>query len=189
MLRPPEPRPASSRVLHAGWHALRVIVIFWSVSSLPPAVAQVQLLSPAQRAALSDDAFELQIFKDRFEHEVRFRAAAIEVAWGAEVMCDHTTEIEPFVLWSLHAMRKRLGGRQEALFKRATGMDEKWRVVWVDESVPEALKLGDVVVAINDMPLGGSATRVDLQAVFRGNAMVSVDDEAYWNVMAKARQQ
>jgi hypothetical protein len=154
-----------------------------------PVAAQVQLLTPVQRAALSNDAFELEIFKDRFEHEVRFRAAAIEVAWGAEAMCDHTTEIEPFVLWSLHAMRKRMGSRQEAIFKRATGMDEKWRVVWVDESVPDEVKIGDAVVAINDMPLGGSSTRWDLQAVFSGNAVVSVDDEAYWALIAKVRQQ
>jgi hypothetical protein len=165
-------------------------LLAWLMAALcGPVAAQVQLLTPAQRAALSSDAFELEIFKDRFEHEVRFRAAAIEVAWGAEAMCDHTTEIEPFVLWSLHAMRKRMGSRQEAIFKRATGMDEKWRVVWVDESVPDEVKIGDAVVAINDMPLGGSSTRWDLQAVFSGNAVVSVDDEAYWALIAKVRQQ
>jgi hypothetical protein len=154
-----------------------------------PAFAETPLLTPAQRAALSDDAFELETFKDRFEHEVRFRAAAIEVAWGAEDMCDHTTEIEPFVLWSLGAMRKRMGSRQEAIFKRATGMDEKWRVVWVDESVPEELKIGDTVIAINGMPLGSASTKLDFQAMFSGNAVVSVDVEAYWGVIAKARQQ
>ena len=165
-------------------------LLAWLMAALcGPVAAQVQLLTPAQRAALSSDAFELEIFKDRFEHEVRFRAAAIEVAWGAEAMCDHTTEIEPFVLWSLHAMRKRMGSRQDAIFKRATGMDEKWRVVWVDESVPDEVKIGDAVVAINDMPLGGSSTRWDLQAVFSGNAVVSVDDEAYWALIAKVRQQ
>ena len=153
------------------------------------AAAQTPLLTPAQRAALSDDAFELQIFKDRFDHEVRFRAAAIEVAWGAEQMCDHTTEIEPFVLWSMNAMRRRMGSRQEAIFKRATGMDEKWRVVWVDESVPEELKMGDAVTAINGLPLGKASTRFDPSAVFSGNAIISVDDEGYWGVIAQARQQ
>ena len=175
--------PVAARI----WLVVFVTSLFALFCS--PVAAQITLLTPAQRAALSDDAFELAIFKDRFEHEVRFRAAAIEVAWGAEAMCDHTTEIEPFVLWSMHAMRKRMGSRQAAIFKRATGMDEKWRVVWVDESVPEEVKLGEAVVAINDMPLGASSTRWDLQAVFSGNAVVSVDDDAYWAVIAKARQQ
>lgn len=166
--------------------ALRAAVL--CVTSMT-AAAQTPLLTPAQRAALSDDAFELETFKDRFEHEVRFRAAAIEVAWGAEEMCDHTTEIEPFVLWSMNAMRRRMGSRQEALFKRATGMDDKWRVVWVDESVPEELKMGDAVAAINGMPLGKASTRFDPRAVFSGNAVISVDDEAYWHVIAQARQQ
>ena len=158
-------------------------------ASVGGARAQTPLLTPAQRAALSDDAFELATFKDRFDQEVRFRAAAIEVAWGAEEMCDHTTEIEPFVLWSLNAMRKRVGSRQEAIFKRATGMDDQWRVVWLDESVPEELKVGDAVVAVNGMPLGKASTKFDFQAVFSGNAVMSVDDEAYWGVIAQARQQ
>jgi len=163
--------------------------VAWLCLGAGAATAQTPLLTPAQRAALSDDAFELETFKDRFEHEVRFRAAAIEVAWGAEEMCDHTTEIEPFVLWSMNAMRKRMSSRQEAIFKRATGMDDRWRVVWVDESVPEDVKLGDVVVAINGMPLGQASTRFDPRAMFSGNAMISVDDEAYWGVIAQARQQ
>ena len=179
-------RPARRRVGAA--RAAVAALALLCAGLLSQASAQTPLLTPAQRGALSDDAFELEIFKDRFEHEVRFRAAAIEVAWGAEEMCDHTTEIEPFVLWSVHAMRKRMGSRQEGLLKRATGMDEKWRVVWVDESVPEDLKIGDAVVAINGLPLGSSSTRVDLQAVFSGNAVLSADDEAYWGVMAKARQ-
>ena len=179
-----------SRAKFMSWWVFVLIAVLAGVmGSTSPAWAQTALLTPSQRAALFDDAFELELYKDRFEQEVRFRAAAVEVAWGAEEMCDHTTEIEPFVLWSLNAMRKRLGSRQEAIFKRATGMDEKWRVVWMDESVPETLKRGDVVVAINGLPLGASSTKVDLQAVFRGNAVVSVDDEAYWNVIAKARQQ
>jgi hypothetical protein len=93
------------------------------------------------------------------------------------------------VLWSVHAMRKRLSGRDDQLFRRATGMDDKWRVAWVDESVPPELNLGDAVVAINDTPLPGSSTKVSLGAVFSANSIFSGDDEAYWSVIAKARVQ
>lgn len=46
--------------------------------------------------------------KTRLEHEVKFRAAAIQVAWGAEALCHSTTQIEPFVLLSSHAMQLKL---------------------------------------------------------------------------------
>jgi len=150
-----------------------------------PAVAQS--LGPLSQVPA--DAFEAELYKTRFEQEVKFRAAAIQVAWGAEHLCDHTTEIEPFVLWSVHSMRKPLAGRQEALFRRVTGMDEKWRLVWADESVPDEARIGDVVVAINGMPLPGGSTRVELGALFRGNAMMAGDDQGLWDVIAKAREQ
>lgn len=159
------------------------LAVFVPVRSL----AQSTSLGPLPQ--IGADAFEAELYKTRFEQEVKFRAAAIQVAWGAEHLCDHTTEIEPFVLWSLHTMRKRLGGRQEALFKRVTGMDEKWRLVWADESVPDEARLGDVVVALNGMPLPGGSTRVELGALFRGNAMVSGDDQGLRDVIAKAREQ
>lgn len=143
----------------------------------------------AQSAAPVANAFELDLYKSRFEHEVQFRAAAIHVAWGAETLCDHTSEIEPFVLWSMHAMRKRPTGKQEELFKRATGMDDKWRLVWVDESVPDEAKIGDVVTAINGMPLPAGSTKFEFGAVFRGNSMVTGDDQGFWDVITKARAQ
>lgn len=143
----------------------------------------------AQSSAPVANAFELDLYKSRFEHEVQFRAAAIHVAWGAETLCDHTTEIEPFVLWSMHAMRKRPTGKQEELFKRATGMDDKWRLVWVDESVPDEAKIGDVVTAINGMPLPAGSTKFEFGAVFRGNSMVTGDDQGFWDVITKARAQ
>lgn len=111
-------------------------------------------------------AFELELYRTRFDQEIAFRAAAVHVAWGAEALCDHTIEIEPFVLWSVHAMRRRLSGWDEALFRRATGMDETWRVAWVDESAPDELRVGDVVVAINGLPLPEGSTRMSLGAVF-----------------------
>src|SRR6266850_41555 len=80
----------------------------------------------ASRAGGND--FELYWMKERFEHEIAFRAAAIHVAWGAEALCDDTTEIEPFVLWSANAVPKRLSAGERELLKQATGMDDKWRV-------------------------------------------------------------
>jgi hypothetical protein len=70
-------------------------------------------------------------------------------------------------------MRRRLSGKDEALFRRATGTDEKWRMAWVDESVPDELKIGDVVVALNDLPLPEGSIRMSLGAVFGGGAIVS----------------
>lgn len=133
--------------------------------------------------------FELDLFKTRFEHEVAFRGAAIEVAWGADSLCDNVTEIEPFVLWSVHALKKRLSDKELEYLKRATGMDEKWRVVWMDESAPDELRLGDVVVAINGQALPGSTTKFEIGAIFKGGSVVSTDDQAFWDILLKAREQ
>lgn len=147
------------------------------------------LLPVAHAATEYDQAFERDLFKRRFEHEVQFRAAAIHVAWGAEALCDATTQIEPFVLLSIHSMRQRLSDTDLALFRKVTGMDEKWRVVWADEGAPDELKVGDVVVAINDRPLPGGGTKFELSALFRGGSVVSNDDQGFWDVMLKARQE
>jgi len=147
------------------------------------------LAAPALAQRDYDHAFERQLFKTRFEHEVQFRAAAIHVAWGAEPLCDRTTQIEPFVLWSQHAMRKRPGSSEEPIFRQATGMDDKWRVVWADEDVPDALQLGDVVTAINGRRLPAGGTRFEVGALFRGASVVSNDDQGFWDVMIKAREE
>jgi hypothetical protein len=146
-------------------------------------------LPAAQAASAYDQAFERDLFKRRFEHEVKFRAAAIQVAWGAEALCDATTQIEPFVLLSVHSIRKRLSASDLGLFRAVTGMDEKWRVVWADEGAPDALKVGDAVLAINDRPLPAGSTRIELGAWFRGGSMVSHDDQGFWDVMIQARQE
>lgn len=119
------------------------------------------------------NAFELDLFKTRFEHEVSFRGAAIEVAWAAEKLCDSTTEIEPFVLLSVHALRRRLSSRDLELFSQATGMDENWRVVWLDEGAPDELGLGDVVLEVNGRKLPGSGTRFELGNLFGAGSVVS----------------
>lgn len=147
------------------------------------------LLAAGPAVAAEPGAFERDLFKTRFEQEVAFRAAAIQVAWGAEALCDSVTEIEPFVLWSVHALKKRLSDKELDILRKATGMDEKWRVVWMDESAPDALKLGDVVVAINGKPLPGSSTRIEMAALFKGGSMVSNDDQGFWDVVLKAREQ
>jgi len=144
--------------------------------------------APAARAAEAG-AFEVDLFKTRFEHEIAFRAAAIEVAWGAENLCHNATEVEPFVLWSVHSLKKRLSAKELDILRRATGMDEHWRVAWMDESAPDALNLGDVVVAINDKPLPGGSTRIDLGGLFKGGSMVASDDQGFWDVLLKAREQ
>jgi hypothetical protein len=140
------------------------------------------------RAAGTGD-FELDLFRTRFQHEVAFRAAAIQVAWAAESLCDDTTEIEPFVLWSTHALKKQLSARDLEYLQRATGMDGKWRVVWLDESAPDGLKVGDIVVAIDDRPLPGGETRFEMGAIFKGGSMVASDDQGFWDVLLKAREQ
>ena len=147
------------------------------------------LLAVAPAPAAEPGAFELDLFKTRLEHEIAFRAAAIQVAWGAENLCDSVTEVEPFVLWSVHSLKKRLSGQDLDLLRRATGMDDRWRVAWMDESAPDALNLGDVVVAINDKPLPGGSTRFELSGLFKGGSMIASDDQGFWDVVLKAREQ
>ncbi|MFZ4650605.1 MAG: hypothetical protein ACOYLV_07825 [Rubrivivax sp.] len=143
----------------------------------------------AQQAAYDPQAFEIEAFRTAFEHEVRMRAAAIEIAWGAEPLCDHTTEIEPFVLASVNAKGRRLNARQRELFGRATGMDDRWRLVWMDESVPEEIKLGDVVVSVNGKPLPAGETKMEFGALFRGQSIYSGDDQGLFEVLAAAREE
>jgi len=147
------------------------------------------LLACGPTRAAEADAFELELFKTRFEHEVAFRAAAIHVAWAADALCDRVTEIEPFVLWSVHALKKSLSAKERDILRRATGMDDKWRVAWMDESAPDDLKIGDVVVAINGKPLPAGSTRFEMAALFKGGSMVSSDDQGFWDVLLKAREQ
>ena len=135
------------------------------------------------------DEFDRQRFKDGLQHEIAFREAAIHVAWSAEPLCDDTTEIEPFVLWSVRGVRKGLSEPQQKLFTQATGMDEHWRIAWLDEGAPDELKLGQRVLAVNQRPLPAPGTKLELAAVFRGGATMSVDDEAFWAVMHKAREE
>jgi len=148
-------------------------------------IAAVAAFSAGSAVAVSD--FDLYWAKTRYDHEIAFRVAAIHVAWSAEQLCDDTTEIEPFVLWSVHAARKRLSSDERSALKRTTGMDEAWRVAWLDEGAPDELKLGDVVVAINDRPLPTSSTRMDMTAILRGSLPFSSDDEGFWDVLLKAR--
>jgi hypothetical protein len=67
-------------------------------------------------------------------------------------------------------------------------MDEQWRVVWVDEAAPEALRLGSVVRSVNGRELpGSSGTKFQIGALFRGGSVLANDDQAFWDVMLKAR--
>jgi len=75
------------------------------------------------------------------------------------------------------------------LFTQATGMDEHWRIVWMDESVPDEMRLGQRVLAINGRTLPAPGTRVEVAAVFRGGATLSVDDQAFWDVVHRAREE
>ncbi len=136
-----------------------------------------------------DRDFERELYRTRLEQEVKFRAAAIQVAWGAEALCDATTQIEPFVLLSSHAMQHKLSERDLRLFTAVTGIDERWRVVWADEGAPDELKLGDIVVAVNERPLPAGGTRLEMSALFRGGAVVALDDQGFWDVMLQARQE
>ncbi len=147
------------------------------------------LASAAALAGEASDEFDRQRFKDSLAHELAFREAALQVAWGAEPLCDDTSEIEPFVLWSVGSVRSGLSAHQRLLFKQATGMDDKWRVIWLDESAPETLKLGDAVIAVNDQALPAVSSKVEMAALFRGGSALSVDDQAFWTVMHKAREQ
>lgn len=146
----------------------------------------VVLLAASGMAQAGKD-FDLYWMKTRFDHEIAFRAAAIHVAWGAEALCDDTTEIEPFVLWSANAVPKRLSTDERALLKEATGMDDQWRLAWLDEGAPDDLRVGMVVTHINDRPLPQQATRVDMTAVLRGNSPLSADDGGFWGVLLQAR--
>ncbi len=147
------------------------------------------LPAPAQSQAKPgyDHAFERELFKTRFEQEVKFRAAAIHVAWGAEALCQVTTQIEPFVLLSVHALKKRMSELDLRLFREVTGMDEHWRVVWADEGAPDELKIGDVVTAVNGRKLPEGGTRFEMSALFKGGSMISNDDQGFWDVMLQAR--
>jgi hypothetical protein len=142
----------------------------------------------APQARAYDFAFERDLYKSRFAQEVQFRAAAIHVAWGAEQLCDQTTQIEPFVLLSLQALRQRMSDDERKVFTEATGMDDQWRVVWVDEAAPEALHVGVVVRSINGRELpGSSGTTFQFGALFRGGSMLANDDQGFWDAMLKAR--
>lgn len=140
-------------------------------------------------AAQYDRTFERELFKTRFEQEVKFRAAAIQVAWAAEALCDATTQVEPLVLLSVHAMRRRLDDRDAKLFREVTGLDDKWRVVWADEGAPDELHVRDVVTHVNGRQLPGGGTRFEMGALFRGGSVMSNDDQGFWDVMLKARKE
>ena len=143
----------------------------------------------SQPAAYDPQEFMRLVFKTRFEREIQFRAAAIQVAWSAELLCDATTEIEPFVLWSLGTVGRRLSAADLKLYAEVTGMDAQWRVAWLDEGAPDDLHLGDVVVAVNGrkLPIGG--TRLDFGALLRGALPWSNDEQPFWDVMLQAREE
>ena len=147
-----------------------------------------QSIQLASAGAFSDE-FDRQRFKDGFRQEIAFREAALHVAWGAEPLCDDTSEIEPLVLWSVQAMRIGLSASQQALFTQATGMDEHWRIAWLDEAAPDALQLGQRVVAINQRPLPAPGAKLELTAVLRGGSAMTVDDQAFWAVLHQAREE
>lgn len=152
------------------------------------ALAAAGLAGAAQAGEFSD-AFDRQRFKDGFQHEIAFREAALHVAWAAEPLCDDTSEIEPFILWSTLGVRRGLSAHQQTLFTEATGMDAHWRIAWLDESAPEALKIGQRVLAVNQRPLPAPGSKLELAAVFRGGSTFSVDDAAFWAVMHQAREE
>ena len=148
------------------------------------------LLAPRMgRAGEFSDEFDRQRYRTAFQHEIAFREAALHVAWAAEPLCDDTSEIEPFVLWSLRGLRTGLTGAAQTLFTQATGMDEHWRIAWLDESAPDALHVGQRVLAINQRALPMPGGKVELAAVFRGGATFSVDDQGFWAVLHQAREE
>ena len=165
------------RLLQGGDRA-RLAVLFAAVAA-----------GPVAGQAGDDRAFERELFKTRFEQEVKFRAATVHVAWAAEALCHATGEIEPFVLLSVHALRRQLADGDLALFRQVTGMDDKWRVVWLDEGAPEALQVGDAVVAVNGRPLPGGDTRIEPGAWFKGGSVLSSDDQGFWDVVQQARRE
>jgi len=136
-----------------------------------------------------DFAFERDLYRTRYRQELQFREAVIHVAWAAEALCASTTQIEPFVLLSTHALRRSLAAHDLGLLREVTQLDEHWRVVWSDESVPDELRLGDVVTAINGRTLPGGATRFDLSALFVGGSVFAADDQGFWEVMDAARKE
>jgi hypothetical protein len=150
---------------------------------------QAQAQAPAPARPAYDFAFERELFKTRFEQEVKFRAAAIHVAWAAEALCQVTTQVEPFVLLSVHALKKRMTEAELRLFRQSTGMDEHWRVVWADEAAPDELKIGDVVTAVNGRKLPEGGARFEMSALFKGGSVVSNDDQGFWDVMLQAREE
>ncbi len=159
----------------AGWRRLAGLAVLAWVSS-------------AGAGEFSDE-FDRQRFKDALGHEIAFREAALHVAWGAEPLCDDTTEIEPLVLWSMRSMRKSLSAHQQKLFTQATGMDEHWRVAWLDESASDEIKIGQRVLAINQRPLPAPGSKIEITAVLRGGSAMTVDDQAFWTVMHQARDE
>lgn len=144
---------------------------------------------PTASPAYDPKDFMREVFQTRFEREIRFRAAAIQVAWSAELLCDATTEIEPFVLWSLATVARRLSSDELALYREVTCMDEQWRVAWLDEGAPDELRLGDVVVALNGRALPRGGTRMELGALLRGALPWSNDEQPFWDVMLRAREE
>ena len=165
-----------------GWLGAACVAIIGACAA-PESQAQ----APAPARPVYDFAFERELFKTRFEQEVKFRAAAIHVAWGAEALCQATTQVEPFVLHSVHALKKRLAEPELRLFREVTGMDEHWRVVWADEAAPDELKIGDIVTAVNGRRLPEGGARFEMSALFKGGSMVSNDDQGFWDVMLQAR--
>ncbi|MDE2371146.1 MAG: hypothetical protein KGN16_19415 [Burkholderiales bacterium] len=147
-------------------------------------------LAAAAGAARADDdhAFERDLYKTGIEQEIQFRAAAIQVAWGAEALCDKTTEVEPFVLLSVHSLHRALSPPERQMFREVTGLDEHWRVVWADESAPDELHLHDVVTAIDGRALPGGETHFSLSNLVRRGSVVSNDDQGFWDVLLQARE-
>ena len=167
-----------------GWLGAACVAIIGACAALE---SQAQAQAPAPARAVYDFAFERELFKVRFEQEVKFRAAAIHVAWAAEALCQATTQVEPFVLHSVHALKKRMAEPELRLFREVTGMDEHWRVVWADEAAPDELKIGDIVTAVNGRRLPEGGARFEMSALFKGGSMVSNDDQGFWDVMLQAR--
>jgi hypothetical protein len=120
--------------------------------------------------------------------EVKFRAAAIQVAWTAEALCEVTTEIEPFVLMSVRALGRRLSAADLEVARAAAGIDDEWRVMWVDEGAPDDLKLGDVVIAINERSLPGVGARSGMGLVVQGGTLVTAGEQLeFLEVIVQAR--
>ena len=140
------------------------------------------------RAGEFSDEFDRQRFKEAFLQEIGFREAALQVAWGAEPLCDDTNEIEPLVLWSTRTMRNPLSAHQQKLFTQATGMDEHWRIAWLDEGAADELKVGEQVLAINKRLLPKVGSKLEITAVLRGGSAMTVDDQAFWEVIHQARE-